>query len=87
MFKKYFSVTDRGSLAVMLVTLVLFIAALFVKGMKHDILLETGIFLVSVKLIITGYKLTVATGEIQGTVDEILDLLKKHADEQSKEKE
>jgi hypothetical protein len=43
---------DRGSLAVMAITLVLFIAALFTKGLTHDLFLEAGVFLVSVKLIL-----------------------------------
>lgn len=79
MLKKYLSVTDKGSLIVIVVTLALFIAALFTKAMTHDILLEAGVFLVSVKLIITTYKLTIATKNIQKTADETLELLKKHA--------
>ena len=47
---------DAGSILVILVTLVLFLTALFVKGVTHDLLLEAGVFLVSVKLIIGAYK-------------------------------
>jgi hypothetical protein len=47
---------DYGSLAVMAITLVLFIGAVFTKGFTHDLLLEAGVFLVSVKLIIMAYK-------------------------------
>jgi hypothetical protein len=42
---------DMGSIIVILITLVLFIAALFVKGLTHDLFLEAGVFLVSVKII------------------------------------
>ena len=50
---KYF---DAGSLFVIGITFILFVVALLVKGMTHDILLEAGVFLVSVKLIMSGYK-------------------------------
>jgi hypothetical protein len=50
---KYF---DAGSLFVIGITFILFFVALLVKGMTHDILLEAGVFLVSVKLIMAGYK-------------------------------
>jgi hypothetical protein len=51
---------DSASLVVILLTLVLFLAALVVKGLGHDLLLEGGVFLVSVKLIIMAYKSSVA---------------------------
>jgi hypothetical protein len=50
---KYF---DAGSLIVILITFVLFVLALFTKGFTHDLLLEAGVFLVSVKLIIMAYR-------------------------------
>ena len=46
---------DSGSRLVILLTLALFVAALFLKGFSHDLLLEAGVFLVSVKLIIMAY--------------------------------
>jgi hypothetical protein len=48
-FRKRF---DPGSLLVIVITFILFVAALFTKGFTHDLLLEAGVFLVSVKLII-----------------------------------
>ncbi|RUM38130.1 MAG: hypothetical protein DSY70_08480 [Desulfobulbus sp.] len=51
--KKYF---DAASLAVIVITFVLFVFALVAKGITHDLLLEAGVFLVSVKLIMMGYK-------------------------------
>ena len=50
---------EPASLVIILLTLVLFLAALFVKGLGHDLLLEAGVFLVSVKLIIMAYKSSV----------------------------
>ena len=43
---------DRGSVIVMAITFILFTAALFTKGVTHDLFLEAGVFLVSVKLMI-----------------------------------
>lgn len=55
---------DRTSLIVIVVTFVLFTLALFTKGFTHDLLLEVGVFLVSVKLIIMAYKNSVANKKI-----------------------
>lgn len=52
---------DLASLLTILVTFALFVAALFFSGFTHDLLLEAGIFLVSVKLIIMSYKQSVAS--------------------------
>jgi len=67
-FRKRF---DPGSLLVILITFVLFVAALFTKGFTHDLLLEAGVFLVSVKLIIMAYKNGVATDKLQERLDGI----------------
>jgi hypothetical protein len=45
-----------GTVATIFFTLVLFGAALAVKGFTHDILLEAGVFLISVKLVLTSYR-------------------------------
>jgi glucose-6-phosphate-specific signal transduction histidine kinase len=47
---------DNWSVIVIAVTLILFVVALFVTGFTHDLLLEAGVFLVSVKLILMSYK-------------------------------
>jgi hypothetical protein len=60
---------DIGSRLVVLMTFVLFVAALFVKGFGHDLLLETGVFLVSVKLIIMAYKNSVTQGQVTDRLD------------------
>jgi hypothetical protein len=41
-------------------TLALFAVALAVKGFGHDLLLEAGVLLVSIKLILMAYKISVA---------------------------
>jgi hypothetical protein len=67
-FRKRF---DPGSLLVIVITFILFVAALFTKGFTHDLLLEAGVFLVSVKLIIMSYKNGVATDKLQERLDGI----------------
>ena len=67
-FRKHF---DTGSLLVILTTFVLFVAALFTKGLTHDLLLEAGVFLVSVKLVIMAYKNGVATEKLLERLDGI----------------
>jgi len=62
---------DAWSWGVILVTLALFVVALFEKGLTHDKLLEAGVFLVSVKLILMTYKNGVATDELRARLDEI----------------
>lgn len=60
------------SFAVIVLTFVLFVTALFTKGWTHDLLLEAGVFLVSVKLIIMSFKNTVAVEAIENKLDLIL---------------
>jgi hypothetical protein len=81
--KKYFESLDNGSLFIMSLTFVLFLVAIFTKGFTHDILLETAVFLVSLKLIISTYKLSLASNKIQETIDETNELLKKHIEKDS----
>ena len=51
--RKYF---DLWSLLVIAITFMLFAIALFTKGLTHDLLLEAGVFLVSVKLILMSHR-------------------------------
>lgn len=62
---------DPASLLVIALTLVLFVAALVVKGFGHDLLLEAGVFLVSVKLIIMAYKSSAATEALSAELADI----------------
>jgi hypothetical protein len=67
---------DIGSMIVIVVTFILFIAALFSKGFTHDLLLEAGVFLVSAKLILMAYKNSVNVKSFQKELREIKELLK-----------
>ena len=72
---RQFRKKDPGSIIVIIITFVLFVVALFFKGITHDLLLEAGFFLVSVKLIIMAYKNRVSFESIQHQLDEIKALL------------
>ncbi len=56
---------DPWSAVIIAVTLLLFVVALLVKGLTSALLLEAGVFLVSVKLIVTGYKASVQADKLQ----------------------
>lgn len=66
---------DAGSLAVIVVTFVLFSGALFFTGFTHALLLEAGVFLVSVKLIVMAYKASVSSEKIGRELQEIREIL------------
>lgn len=68
---------DTGSLIVILVTFVLFTLALFTTGFTHDLFLEVGVFLVSVKLIMMAYKSSVTSKAVLRELQDIKLLLKK----------
>ncbi len=61
-----------GTMLVLVITLALFILALFVKGVTHDLLLEAAVFLVSVKLIVMTYRNSKGVEAIQAKLDKIL---------------
>jgi hypothetical protein len=69
---KYF---DSGSLVVILLTFILFAVASFVKGITHELLLEAGVLLVSVKLIMMNYKTTIVHQHITRELQEIKKIL------------
>ena len=64
---------DAGTLIVIAITFVLFTIALFTKGFTHDLLLEAGVFLVSVKLILMSYKNSVNNKKL---LEELSDIKK-----------
>lgn len=66
--KKYFSLSD---IIVIFITLILFIVALFAKGLTHYILLEAGVLLVSVKIIMMNYKNVQSNKNILNELDKI----------------
>lgn len=67
---------DVGSMIVIGITFVLFAMALFFTGFTHGLLLEAGVFLVSVKLIIMAYKSSVSSKDFHRELKEIKNLLK-----------
>ena len=70
--RKYLSATE---LVVVGTTIILFVTALFVKGLTHDLLLEAGVLLVSIKLIMMNYKNTLSNKVILNDLDEIKKVL------------
>ena len=68
---------DGGSVAVITGTFVLFAVALVVKGMTHDLLLEAGVLLVSIKLIMMSYKLSIMTGQTRNRLDELIETVRR----------
>ena len=69
---------DVWSVLVLIITFVLFSLALFFTGFTHDILLEAGVFLVSVKLIIMAYKANISSSKIELELKEIKELIKQN---------
>jgi len=67
---------DPGTIIVIIITVLLFTVALFVKGFTHELLLEAGVLLVSIKLIMTAYRNTLNYEELKKELHEIKTLLK-----------
>jgi len=79
---------DPASLAVIIATCALFIAALIVKGITQEVFLEAGVFLVSVKLIMMGYRLSGQMQAIQARFDEVLTAIREeHVDPEARSSE
>ena len=66
---------DLASLATVVITLVLFGTAVFVHGLTQHLLLEAGVFLVSVKLILMSYKNGQAAAKLLERLDRIENIL------------
>jgi hypothetical protein len=66
---------DNSSLTVIVITFVLFVLALFTTGFTHDLLLEAGVFLVSVKLIMMAYHSSVRAKHMENELEKIKLLL------------
>ena len=60
---------DVISQVVILITFVLFVAALFIKGFGHGLLLEAGVFLISVKLIMMAHKNGILAKDLNDRLD------------------
>jgi hypothetical protein len=66
---------DPLSMVVIVLTLVLFVIALFATGFTHDLLQECGVFLVSVKLIMMSHKNGVTAIQAEQRLEKIQNLL------------
>jgi Skp family chaperone for outer membrane proteins len=66
---------DAASLITIVITFALFVTALYFTGLTHDLLLEAGVFLVSVKLILMSYKNKVASDDLNKELKEIRSLI------------
>jgi hypothetical protein len=67
---------DPWSIVVVILTFVLFLLALFIKGITHELLLEAGVFLVSMKLILMSHKNSVLAEQTEERLEEIANLLR-----------
>ncbi len=72
---------DGASAVVIFLTFGLFVAALLVKGLTHDLFLETGVLLVSVKLILNTYHTEEHTRRLEERIDGVLSLMRTMAHE------
>ena len=59
------NILDFASLATLIVTLVMFVTAAYVHGASQELLLEAGVFLVSVKLVLSGRKVEILIEELR----------------------
>jgi cobalamin biosynthesis protein CobD/CbiB len=75
MVKKFMTFQDPWSIAVIAITFLLFLIALFTKGLTHDLLLEAGVFLVSLKLIMMSHHQSVLSEMLEERLNEIRALL------------
>ena len=69
---KYF---DPGIIIVIVITVLLFTVALFVKGFTHNLLVEAGVLLVSIKLIMMAYRNSLNYSDLKKELNEIRQLL------------
>jgi len=69
---------DTGTIIVIIVTILLFTAALFIKGFTRDLLLEAGVLLVSIKLIMMAFKNNQNYNVIKQELDELKKMLNKN---------
>jgi hypothetical protein len=67
--------SDPWASVIILLTCGLFGLSLFLKGFSHDLLLEAGVFLVSVKLILMAKKNTETENRLEHRLIEIKELL------------
>jgi len=76
---KLFKSSEPSTSVVILLTVELFGLSLAVKGFTHELFLEAGVFLVSVKLILMAGKNAASEERIEHAQDQIKELLKANA--------
>jgi transcriptional regulator NrdR family protein len=76
---KLFKSSDPWTSVVILLTVGLFSLSLVVKGITHELFLEAGVFLVSVKLILMAGKNAASEERIERHMNQIEELLKANA--------
>ena len=64
-----------STITIISATLALFIAAVFTKGLTHDIFLEAAVFLVSVKVIFLTFRTNTMTKNILKQLEDLNSLL------------
>jgi hypothetical protein len=69
---------DFWSAVIIVITFVLFTMALFFTGLTHDILLEAGVFLVSVKLIMMAHNNGKSSRKLEAELQLIKELIKQN---------
>lgn len=62
---------DAWSILVIAITFVCFAAALFAAGLLHDVLVELGVFLVSVKVMLMSYRNSVVSESLHQMLKEV----------------
>jgi hypothetical protein len=75
MLKSFWGQFDPSSFVVIFLTLALFLSALFMKGFTQEVLLEAAVFLVSVKLILMGYRNSISAKRMDERLARIQSML------------
>jgi hypothetical protein len=68
---KFLQPIDIASQLIIVTTFVLFVVALFIKGFGHGLLLEAGVFLISVKLIMMAHKNSLLAKDLDDRLDRL----------------
>ena len=78
MSQKELDHADPWSTVVIALTLLLFFISVFVKGFTHELLLEAGVFMVSIKLILMAQKNSLSAKLTGERLDRIANLLERN---------
>ena len=65
---------DVASTLTLVVTVLLFASALFETGLPHDLSLEVGVFLVSLKLVFASHRARLTQDDIEAKLDRLMEL-------------